>query len=145
MNISLKKTRFSTNIDTVSVEQLCALAQESMPKAWILAESPREVIFRPLGQGLDQTLATACQRVIIFNAVRELRLEKTPGATEGCLRDLREDDAGKPAWARDSAYLGRSDAGARGKFEYREYFVQDKNGMLVMDAGRLAGFQEGQA
>ena len=141
MKVPLQETHFFTNIETASVARLCTLAQESMPKAWVLAESPREVFFRSLGQGLDQTLVTACQRVIIFDAVRELRLEKMPGATEGCLRDLREDDAGKPAWARDSAYLGRPDAGARGKLVYREYFIEDKNGMLVMDAGRLAGFQ----
>lgn len=145
MKAALRKTHFSTNIETASVARLCTLAQESMPNAWVLAESPREVIFRPLGQGLDQTLATASQRIIIFDAARELRLEKTSGATEGCLRDLREDDAGKPAWARDSAYLGRHDAGARGKLAYREYFIEDKNGMLVIGAGRLAGFQEEQA
>lgn len=142
----MKAVRFSEMIsEKIPAEQLCSLALESMPEAWILAESPREVIFRTIGHGLDEALVKACQRVIVFDARQELRMEKAPGATEGALRHIVEGDQGeKPAFARASSYLPRAGVGVKGKLRYVEYFVEDDNGMLVIASSRLAGLYPGE-
>lgn len=142
----MKQIRYSeTIVEPASAASLCAQALESMPDAWILGESPREVIFRAIGQGLDEALVTACQRIIVFDARQELRMEKVPGATEGALRRIHEHDQGDTAaFARENFYLLRADAGIKGTLRHMEYFVEDANGMLVIAASRLAGVRPGE-
>ena len=121
----------------MTVDEALAYGENNLSEeAYILAESPREVIHGKLAEKKNKLRPKEITSLYIFDGVCELRLEKEYGKEKGACRILREKQ-GEEYLARASSYRL---VGGKGWLAYREYFVRDaKSGMFVPFAARFCG------
>lgn len=122
------------------IDEALVFARDNMGgDAWLLAESPRKLVFRRWNGELDNQLKHELTSLTIFGPNSEARLEKSMGAARGWLRLLREGDAGEESLVRRGAALLREKG--RGRLKYAEYFKPDESGFLIRRCWRLCGVE----
>lgn len=123
------------------LDEFLALAGEFVEPqtGWLLAESPRELVFRRMGAEIPDRLKLECSNMVIFGPAAEARLEKRTGTEIGRARLLRLDPAGEDFLARRTGALLR---GGKGRLLHDEYFRPDASGVLIRICGRLCGVEE---
>lgn len=104
--------------------------------AWLLAESPRGVVFRPWDGSVDERLALELFSIIVCGPRAEARMEKNAGENAGWMRFIEESPAGDVYLARKIEALLRD---GKGRMQYEEYFRPDGSGFLEQAFGRLCG------
>lgn len=122
-----------------TVGEFLALASEHAGNTWLMAESPREFVFRPFGGTLESQLQKEATSLIVFGPQSEARLEKAWGADRGWLRQATPDAASGQCLARRIGALLRDGSGRWLIFE--EYYRPDESGFLVKICSRLGGVE----
>lgn len=137
----LAPARLALEEGEADVAETLALACERVDQAngWLLAESPRALVFEPWRGALDERLKMELSSLIIFCPAAEVRMEKTTGESRGWLRLLRDDPQGREYLARPGSALLREKSGK--KLNYSEYFQPDDYGFLTLVCGRLCGVE----
>lgn len=136
----------SVSVQTASMTLAEALqwANEHVNAAtgWLLAESPRQIIWRPFAQADLTAHAEEIERLIIFGPAAELRMEKNFGATAGHCRMLLVGGAGgRGTFERVSWQL--METGQR--LGYAEHFCQDEDhGILRLAVARFCDVEKGE-
>lgn len=140
-------------VETRRISILCDTATMTLPEAldwaqghvapatgWLLAESPRGVVWSRFSGAALPGDAAEIERLAIFGPDVELRLEKAYGAASGPARLLRVDTGGEPTFERLSRYPladGR-------RLAYAEHFREDAHsGMLRLAWARFCGVTGG--
>lgn len=135
----LMPTRLLVEERECELDEVLALAGEFVnPKTgWLLAESPRELVFGRLGHEIPERLKRECTSLIIFGPDAEARLEKRSGAESGHARLVRVDPAGENYLVRRTGALLHS-----GRLLHDECFRPDASGFLIRVCCRLCGVEE---
>lgn len=122
-----------------TVGEFLTLAAGQPGNVWLIAESPREFVFRPFAGTLEQELQKEAISLIVFGQQAEARLEKAWGADQGWLRLAAPAPAGGECLRRRIGALLRDGSGRRLIFE--EYYRPDESGFLVKICSRLGGVE----
>lgn len=140
-------------VETRRISLLCDTAAMTLPAAldwarghvapvtgWLLAESPRGVVWSPFSGDALPGDPAEIERLVIFGPEAELRLEKAYGAPSGHVRLLRVDAAGEPTFERVSRYPLANGM----RLAYAEHFCEDaQSGILRLAWARFCGVTEG--
>lgn len=107
---------------------------------WLLAESPRGIVWDRFTGEAPAVDAAEIERLVIFGPEAELRLEKPYGAASGPARLLRVGEGGEPTFERVSRYPLANGM----RVAYAEHFCEDgKSGILRLVWARFCGVSEG--
>lgn len=139
--LEMGESRITIEEREADTGELVQLASYMPPTAWMLMETPRELVFRRFDGKIEEALLNDATNLIIFSPDAELRMEKSRGSTRGSLRIIRNDPDGEQYTYRRVSALGRH-TGMR--VLYEEYFRPDTSGFLLRFCGRLHGVEEGK-
>lgn len=139
--LEMGQSRITLEEREANASELVQLASSMPQTAWMLMETPRELVFRRFAGKIDEALLNEATSLIIFSPDVELRMEKSCGSTMGAIRIIRNDPGGEEYTYRRVSALGRH-TGTR--VQYEEYFRPDTSGFLLRFCGRLHGVEEGK-
>lgn len=126
------------NLPPLSLADVKNWAVENLDtkKAWLLAESPRQVIWGRFADKISAPALDECLFLLAFDQSAETRFYRQQPAAQGFCRHVAENPQGKPTLARYSSCLIKNSGG---KLEVAEHFMLDENGVYKFTFERYCG------
>lgn len=126
------------NIPACALADALRLARENLDgqKAWLLAESPRQVIWGEFADKIADPGLEECLFLLAFDEASEIRFYRQ-NRNAPCLgRHVAENPRDTPTLERRSSYLIKNRGG---RLELAEHFIQNENGLYKFAFSRYCG------
>lgn len=135
--LEMKIIPMSDATSSCTLAEAIKWAEENLDakNAWLLGESPRQVIWGGFADKISAPGLEECLFLLMFDKRAEGRFYRQNRAGNGTLRQLAEDPQGKPTLARLSGCLIKNGD----SLDVAEHFRQDDNGLYQLAYSRYCG------